>query len=1349
MRFTGGDKIMEAKLNQKYERYDEAEKRSKEDLLKVLDPLVRGWFFSRFKEFSEPQLYGVMPIWDRNIILISAPTGGTKTLTAFLSILNYLVSLARRGELEEKVYCVYTSPLKALSNDIFVNLVQPLEEIEEIAKKKGVKLQKIRVSLRTGDTPTSERSKMLKQVPHIFVTTPETLAIVLTTKKFIELLRGVEFFIIDEIHALANKRGVYLSLTGERLEQESVMPLVRIGLSATVAPLDEVANFLVGQGRGCLIADVQFTKKTDIKVFTPVEDLIDTTSEELHDNLYGLLDGLIQEHKTTVIFTNTRSATERVVNHLKERFPKKYTENIGAHHSSLSREHRFDIEERLRQGKLKVVVTSTSLELGIDIGYIDLVILLGSPKSAARALQRCLPYDSQILCGDGRYRKIGEIVEKKLSFKVISYDKEKGFIQNKIKIWHKNEGRGLVEIRLKCGERIRCTKEHPFLTKNGWEKVEELKKGDFVAEARSKINFEDKSPYLFELLPKDKIFVMNKDNFFQKIIDKYRKEKRIKAKNFAKEFGMPYSRFIDCRRLIGRKKSIRLDYFLKACKLCNIPKKEYLPHLANLKTKGARWPKFPLKLTKEIMWLAGIVATDGCIIKSKRDREVEYYKIKIGNKSKIMIDKIIEIVKKFEIKPYVNLKKNIYHLEFGSNLFVYLFMSLGIPCKRKSYEIKINNNIFSLPNHLIYSYLEGIFEGDGNLNIQKKGTQGVIRIFTASKKFADGLHLLFSRLGHNNTLNKSKIKTSKLIKKVSGGYLYCIVICRKEDLKKFFENVGGFGEKSKKGKLLTKEFEPYLSLKKGYNKYLSYSSIESIKIIRDEENIYNLTLGKKPNNFIVGNIVVHNCGRSGHKLHDVAKGRFIAMDRDDLVESCVLAKEAVERKIDRVKIPENALDVLSQQIYGMAISKIWEEKEMLSLIRKSYCYRNLKREDFLSVLSYLAGDYALEHRNVYAKIWYDKESKQIGKRGMLARVIYMTNIGTIPEESFINVVIGGGERRGEKVGVIDEAFLERIKPGDVFVLGGRKYQYLYSKGMKAYVGASVARPPTIPSWFSEMLPLSFDSALEISRFRKLLDERFRGNMEERDIKDFIKEHLYCEEKVACVIYNYFLEQHKFAKIPHEKRLLVEQYSGEKNYVIFHSLFGRRVNDALSRALAFLIAQAGGRDVEMGINDNGFYLAGEKMQVDKAIKFLTSGNLREILEEAIEKTEILQRRFRHCATRALMILRNYKGRRKSVGKQQMSSFFLLNTIKKLTKNFPILKEAKREVLEDVMEIDKAGMVLDWIHEGKIKIEKINTILPSPFALNLIMQGHYDLLRIEDKINFLKRMHKEHLKVIGGK
>jgi len=850
--------------------------RGSADVKEMLHPVVREWFFTKFKDFSLTQLYGVAPIHERKNILISAPTGGTKTLTAFLSILNYLVGLSLKNELEDKMYAVYVSPLKALTNDIYVNLEKPLAEINELAEKKGLKMQPIRVGLRTGDTTVSERAKMARKTPHIFVTTPESLAIVLTAPKFSENLRALEFVVVDEIHALANKRGVFLSLMLERLQEFSVITPVRIGLSATIAPIEEIAKFLVGTDRDCLIAKVELIKDIDIGLISPGVDLLTMDGAEDQKRLYHILDELIQSHKTTLIFTNTRNATERIIHYLDDHFPGKYSGLIGAHHSSMSKEQRFMIEERLRKGDLKVAVSSTSLELGIDIGSIDLVILLRSPKSVSRALQRI--------------------------------------------------------------------------------------------------------------------------------------------------------------------------------------------------------------------------------------------------------------------------------------------------------------------------------------------------------------------------------------------------------------------------------------------------------------------------------------GRAGHQLHSNPKGRFVVMDRDDLIECAILMKHMKEKIIDRVDIPVNALDVLAQHIYGMAIARVWNIDEMLKLIRSSYCYSTLTKEDFMSIISYLAGDYDLEHRNVYAKIWYDSSTKQVGKKGKLARLIYLTNIGTIPEEGFISVVISSGEHKGAVVGSIDEAFLERMKKGDVFVLGGAKYQFIHSKGMKAYVNANVSRSPTIPSWFSEQLPLNYDVAAAISKFRGLIGERLNNSAE---CVKFIKDYAYCSQESAGQIYRYCLEQRDFSQLPTDKKLVIEQFKQDKEYILFHSLYGRRVNDALSRAYAYVAAQLKHRDIEIGINDNGFFLAGESLDVQKILKGLTSKNLRSILEEAINKTDILRRRFRHCAARSLMILRNYKGRSKSVGKQQVHSHFLLSAVNELSKDFPILREARREVMNDLMDISHAEEVLRKIERKEIEISITRTPLVSPFGLILLTQSHADFVKVEDRINFLKRMHELQMKVIEGK
>mgnify|MGYP000734186859 CR=1 FL=1 len=349
-----------------------------------LNNVSKKWFKGKFDKFSEAQRYSMLNIRDRKNILVSSPTGSGKTLSAFGSILNYLVELDEKDELEDKIYAVYVSPLKALVRDVEVNLKNPLEEMEEIAGRKFG----IRVGMRTGDTTPSERAKMAKKVPHILVTTPETLAIILTSPKFVENFSALEFLVVDEIHALTNKRGVYLSLTLERLNDFSLIEPVRIGLSATISPLEEIAKFLVGKGRDCLIADVKLKKEIEIDLDFPGKNILDAESFESQKEFYRLLDEVIDDNKTTLIFTNTRAATERIIHNLDLNFPGKYVDLIGAHHSSMSKDKRFEIEDKLRKGELKVVVSSTSLELGIDIGSIDVVILLKSPKSVSRALQR-------------------------------------------------------------------------------------------------------------------------------------------------------------------------------------------------------------------------------------------------------------------------------------------------------------------------------------------------------------------------------------------------------------------------------------------------------------------------------------------------------------------------------------------------------------------------------------------------------------------------------------------------------------------------------------------------------------------------------------------------------------------------------------------------------------------------------------------------------------------------------------------------------------------------------------------------------------------------------------------------
>ncbi|HXZ23233.1 MAG TPA: ATP-dependent helicase, partial [Methanomassiliicoccales archaeon] len=366
-----------------------AKKSTKHEVMGLMEPLISDWFNSKFEELTEPQSYAIPIIHRREHVLVSSPTGSGKTLTAFLSIINELFKKAKAGQLEEKIYAVYISPLKALANDINRNLEEPLREISDLARVEHANMPNIRVGVRTGDTPQSERQKMLKRPPHILITTPESLALALAAPKFREKFASVEYVIVDEIHEVCDsKRGVFLSLTLERLQQLVAAPFTRIGLSATLAPIEEIAQFLVGHENGTArdvnVVEVKTRKNLDLKVLCPVDDITTLSYEVMNARMYDMLKELIDAHTSTIVFTNTRSGTESVVYKLKERG----LESIEAHHGSLAKETRLDVEERLKTGQLKCVVSSTSLELGIDIGFVDLVCQIGSPKSVAKGMQR-------------------------------------------------------------------------------------------------------------------------------------------------------------------------------------------------------------------------------------------------------------------------------------------------------------------------------------------------------------------------------------------------------------------------------------------------------------------------------------------------------------------------------------------------------------------------------------------------------------------------------------------------------------------------------------------------------------------------------------------------------------------------------------------------------------------------------------------------------------------------------------------------------------------------------------------------------------------------------------------------
>jgi len=834
-----------------------------DEVLSLFDPIIREWFTSKYTTLTEPQSYAIPLIHSGKNVLVSSPTGSGKTLTAFLSVINELFLLAKKGELEDKVYCVYVSPLKALANDIHRNLEVPLQEIYDLAREKGVKVPKIRVAVRSGDTSTSERQKMLKRPPHIFITTPESLALVLTAPKFRERFRDVKYVIVDEIHEMANnKRGVMLSLNLERLAYLAG-EFQRIGLSATQAPIQEIAKFLGGykddKPRDVYIVEVEARKSLDLRVITPVEDLTLVPYEVANEKMYDVLVDIINKHRTTLIFTNTRSGTEHVAYKLKERG----VENLEAHHGSLSKETRLRVEKALKNGELKAVISSTSLELGIDIGYIDVVVQIGSPKSIAKGLQRI--------------------------------------------------------------------------------------------------------------------------------------------------------------------------------------------------------------------------------------------------------------------------------------------------------------------------------------------------------------------------------------------------------------------------------------------------------------------------------------GRSGHAYGATAKGRFLVFDNDELIECTTLVKCAYEGKIDRVRIPKNSLDVLAQTLVGMSIEKRWNVDEAYALIKRSYCYHELPKEKFIQVLRYLGGHVLGD--TVYSKLWFDEEDMVFGRKRS-SRMIYFMNMGTIPDEADYLVI----DNEGKRLGTLSEKFVERLRKGDVFVLGARSYEVISIRSGKVLVRDATGKRPTVPSWVGEMLPRSFDLSMEVGKFREFVEESIRKNGEEKTIEILMKDY-YLDYKGARSVVSY-IKQGMHHIVPTHRRVVIEGYvdpSGKHN-IIFHFPFGRRVNDALSRAYAYKVTERYGVNVGISITDDAFMLTLKKrIRLDDIKNILTPEELEETLKKAIFNTELFKQRFRHCASRSFMVLRRYKGRDISVARQQLRSDKILRLLSEIPE-FPVMEETYNEILNIVMDLPNALEVLRGIEDGKIEVKIIPySDTPSVFAHGIILAGISDIVLMEDRSALLKELH----------
>ncbi|QWC20379.1 ATP-dependent helicase [Halorubrum sp. 2020YC2] len=514
--------------------------------------------------------------------------------------------------------------------------------------------------------------------------------------------------------------------------------------------------------------------------------------------------------------------------------------------------------------------------------------------------------------------------------------------------------------------------------------------------------------------------------------------------------------------------------------------------------------------------------------------------------------------------------------------------------------------------------------------------------------------------------------------------------------------------------------------------------------------------------------LLQRVGRAGHSPGETVEGRVFALDRDELIECATLLARAEAGFVDRVFPPEGAYDVAAQHVYGMAINRIRPDREIREVLRRAHPYRDFDDGDYERLFRYLTGDYdGLESKNVYPKVWRDANDPPdgehhhpefpvgetlVGKRGRLARVIYMTNVGTIPDSFSCDVFT----RDDEWVGTLDESYLDTLESGDVFALGGERFAFRYRRGSKVYVDRTSERP-TVPSWFAERLPLSADLAREVLAFQAELLDRLAGddpNAGPAAARAWLREFPLDGDAVRALARMYD-EQVRYAgpeAVSTPDRLVVEEELDRSEYkrrFYVHSIYGRRFNDGLSRLVAAEVANRTDANVAVAVADRGFSLAlplNRKVDVTGILADLDSETVREDLREAVRGTDLLQRYFRIDAGRSLMILKRYKGYEKSAAEQQVSAEMLLSFASEL-EEFAVLEETYRELLEDRLDVEGIREVVGRISTGDLSVEHRVVDSPSPLAFGLATLVDSDTVIADDESAVLREFHARVMEEIG--
>ena len=511
--------------------------------------------------------------------------------------------------------------------------------------------------------------------------------------------------------------------------------------------------------------------------------------------------------------------------------------------------------------------------------------------------------------------------------------------------------------------------------------------------------------------------------------------------------------------------------------------------------------------------------------------------------------------------------------------------------------------------------------------------------------------------------------------------------------------------------------------------------------------------------------LLQRVGRAGHSPGETVEGRVFALDRDELVECATMLARAEDGFVDRVFIPENAHDVAAQHVYGMAINRVRPDRAVREVLRRAWPYRRYDTDRYETLMRYLTADYdGLEEKNVYPKVWRDENDPPdgehhhegfpvgellVGKRGRLARVIYMTNIGTIPDSFSCDVFTRGDEW----VGTLDETYLDTLDSGDVFTLGGERFAFRYRRGSKVYVDRTAERA-TVPSWYAERLPLSYDLGREVLAFRDRLLERLMDGGPPA-VRAWLRD-LPLDENAVRALTRMYDEQVAYAgaeSVSTSDRIVVEEELDRAEYkrrYYVHTVYGRRFNDGLSRLVAAECANRTDANVAVAVADNGFSLSfplNRKVDVAGVLRGLDPATLREDLRSAIEGTDLLKRYFRIDAGRSLLILKRYKGYEKSAAEQQVSAEMLLSFANEL-EEFAVMEETYRELLEDRLDVAGIRDVLTAVTRGEIEVYRHTVDSPSPLSFGLATLVDSDIVLADDESAVLREFHARVTEEIGA-